>query len=545
MPATPSIIQRVWRYLTWPARVWRERISVQMIISYLAMVLLVLILFEATVLGSVLLNPGDRFFAARQVTIDPYLGERSAAYVQWLGPDRIEDAILAAPVNAPAISDLNQSLQQIVAGDVPGFQDLSPVSETESPLILIANPQGNIVASSDPQIPTLTPVQRLPPGIRDTVLRNRELAGAEDEQWNALYSLSLVNDRTVVAYPILNASGEFVGTFILQGGAVSFTLSQTRGEIFQQISVVFLQSLWILAVPAVIVAIPFGMWRASTISSRLERLADVAERMERGDLNTRLVVRKRDEIGRLAESFNTMAAQMDANDRARKAFIANVSHELRTPIAIILGHTEQLQAMPEARDERISQPLDTIQMEGQMLVRLVDDLFTSAKLQENSLELRPTTIALNELVGNVLASIRTSAWEDRKVSVESVVSPDLRPVRADQQRLQQILSNLVYNALRHTPAGGLVVVQAEQRGDWMHVSVIDTGMGMDEETAQRVFSRYYQSERNKRHGDGTGLGLSIVQQLVEAHEGTIWVTSSPGNGTAFTFTLPVAEVPSN
>lgn len=540
MASVRTIIEQVWGWMTWPYRVWRERISVQMILSYLAMVLLVLILFEATVLGSVFLNPGDRFFTNQQVTIDPYLGERSAAYVQWLGPERIETAITAAPVNRPAISNLNTSLQQIATGDVPGFHSLSPASEVETPLILIVNFEGNIVASSDPQIPAMTSIQRLPPEIQETITRNQALAGAEDEQWNALYSLSLFNNRTVVAYPIIDDEGNMVGTFVVQGGAVSFTLGQTRGEIFQQISIVFLQSLWIFAVPAVIVAIPFGMWRASTISRRIERLADVAERMERGELNTRLRVRKHDEIGRLAESFNTMAAQMDANDRARKAFIANVSHELRTPIAIILGHAEHLKALPEAKDEGVSRALDTIEMEGQMLVRLVDDLFTSAKLAENSLELRPNKLHLAELVENVLSSIRTSAWEDRKVSVESVVSPDLRPVKADRQRLQQIISNLVYNALRHTPAGGLVVVRAEQVDNMMHVSVIDTGLGMDEETAQRVFSRYYQSERTRRHGDGTGLGLSIVQQLVEAHGGTISVESIQGSGTTFTFTLPVA-----
>ena len=540
MATTPSIFRRIWRCITWPYRVWRERISVQMIISYLAMVLLVMILFEATVLGSVLLNPGDRFFAPQQVTIDPYLGERSAAYVQWLGPERIENALAAAPVNRPAINDLNEDLQQITTGEVPGFQDLSPVSASENPLILIINNEGNIVASSDPQIPTMTTIQRLPLEIRETIARNQELDGAEDPQWNALYSMTLFNERSVVAYPIINNDNNVIGTFVVQGGAVSFTLGQTRGEIFQQISVVFLQSLWIFAIPAVLVAIPFGMWRASTISSRLERLADVAERMERGELNTRLRVRKHDEIGRLAESFNTMAAQMDANDRARKAFISNVSHELRTPVAIILGHAEQLKARPEARDEGISSALDAIEMEGQMLVRLVDDLFTSAKLEENTLQLRPTTIELHTVVENVLATIRTSAWQDRKVSVESVVSPDLRPVKADEQRLQQIISNLVYNALRHTPAGGLVVVRAEQQGGFMHVSVIDTGMGMDQATAERVFSRYYQSERNKRHGEGTGLGLSIVQQLVEAHGGTITVESVPGSGTTFTFTLPVA-----
>lgn len=541
MKAGPAIPQRLWAGFTWPWRVWRERISVQMIISYLAMVLLVLILFEATVLGSILLNPGDRFFATQQVTIDPYLGERSSAYVQWLGPERIDDTINTVPRLRAPVTALNDDLQMLADGQVPAFPQLSPVSNGDDTLILIVDLQGQIISSSDSQIPILTTVERLPPAMRDTVQYNQALAGDEDPQWNALYSLNLYDNRTVVAHPIVTSDGELVGTFVMEGGSVSFALGQTRGELFRQISVVFLQSLWIFAIPAVIVAIPFGIWRAGTISSRLERLANAAELMAQGALNTRVRVRKRDEIGRLAESFNAMAEQIDANDRARRAFISNVSHELRTPISIIMGHAEQLQSLPEAEDEEISKPLATIQMEGEMLIRLVDDLFTSARLQESNLKMNRVPLSLAEVADEVLSGIQRSAWHDRKVSVESVVSPDLPPVLADKQRLQQIISNLVYNALRHTPEGGLVVARAEQRGDVVEVSIIDTGMGMDEETAKMAFNRYYQSERNKRHGEGTGLGLSIVQQLVKSHGGDIWVTSEKGEGTTFTFTLPIAK----
>lgn len=540
MSAEPTIWQHIRNGITWPVRIWRERISTQMIVSYLAMVLLVLILFEATVLGSILLNPGDRFFSTTQVTVDPYLGERSGAYVQWLGPDEMDDVINAVPINRGRASELSGNLQRLSQGNVPAFPRLSPVSDGGVPLILILNDQGQIVASSDTQIPVNTPLDRLPQPMQETALRSQALAGAEDEQWNAPYSLSLYDESTVVAYPIITSEGEWVGTFLLEGGSVSFALGQTRGELFRQISVVFLQSLWIFAIPAVIVAVPFGIWRAGTISRRLERLADAAEMMAQGALNTRVRVRKHDEIGRLAESFNAMAAQIDSNDRARKAFVSNVSHELRTPISIILGNVEQLQMLPESRDESIAKPLATIQLEGQMLVRLVDDLFTSARLQESNLKMKRDPLSLAEVATDVLAGIQKSAWDHRKVSVESVISPDLPPVLADKQRLQQIISNLVYNALRHTPAGGLVVARAEQHGDVVHVSIIDTGMGMDEETASRAFSRYYQSERNQRHSEGTGLGLSIVQQLVEAHDGTIWVTSKVGEGTTFTFTLPIA-----
>jgi signal transduction histidine kinase len=540
MDTRPATLKRFRAGLMWPWRTWRERISLQMIISYLAMVLLVLILFEATVLGSILLNPGDRFFTTQQVTIDPYLGERSAAYVQWLGPEEINDTINTVPRNPWQLAQLNGQLSDLAQGSVPAFPRLSPVSDGESALILILNTQGQIVASSDAQIPISTPIDRLPTQVRGTVLRNQNLAGAEDEQWNALYTLSLFGERTVVAHPIITSDGDWAGTFVMEGGSVSFALGQTRGEFFRQISVVFLQSLWIFAIPAVIVAVPFGIWRASTISRRIERLADAAEMMAQGALNTRVRVRKRDEIGRLGESFNAMAEQIDANDRARRAFISNVSHELRTPISIIMGHAEQLQGLPQAREESISRSLSTIQVEGEMLVRLVEDLFTSARLQESNLKMHCVRLSLADAIREVLEGIQRSAWHDRKISVESVISPDLPPVVADKQRLQQIISNLVYNALRHTPEGGLVVARAEQQGNQVEVSIIDSGLGMDDATARFAFDRYYQSERYRRHSEGTGLGLSIVQQLVEAHGGRIWVTSRVGEGTTFTFTLPVA-----
>lgn len=541
MEQQPSIWRRMRRCLGWPARMWREHISIQMIGSYISMVLLVLILFEATVLVSILLNPGDRFFAGRQVTIDPYLGERASAFVQWIDPDEIDAVLDEQPLNRQRVEEVNGQLRQIVRGEVPGFTGLSPMDSGPQALVLILDAEGRVIFSSNPAITAFTPVGELPDRVGDAVVRSQNLRGGIDDRWSALYSLELDGDRTVATYPIITSDGEWIGTFVLEGGAVSHALGQSRGEFFRQISVVFLQSLWIFAIPAVIVAIPFGIWRANTISRRLQRLGSATERMAAGELNTRVRVRRNDEIGRLGETFNTLAEQLHSQDRARRAFLSNVSHELRTPVSIIMGNAEVMQTMPEARNPEISTQLGIIQHEGQMLVRLIDDLFTAARLQEANLVLAMTPLSLSDVVSEVVGGVQQIAWNDRKVSVESMVSATLPRVRADAQRLQQIVSNLVYNALRHTPEGGLVVVQAEHRGGLMYVSIIDTGLGMDEETAANVFTRYYQSERNKRHGEGSGLGLHIVQQLVEAHNGTIWVKSTLGQGTNFTFTLPLAE----
>jgi signal transduction histidine kinase len=274
------------------------------------------------------------------------------------------------------------------------------------------------------------------------------------------------------------------------------------------------------------------------MSRRLQRLAGAAEAMAAGNLRTRVRVTRKDEIGRLAESFNDMAAQIDQNDRARRAFISNVSHELRTPVSIIQGTTERLLSHTESPFSETGRGLNVIHHEGQMLIRLVEDLFTIARLEEHNLRLVRSPLDVASVANEVVEGVRDLAWTQQKVSVETLVSPDLPQVSADRDRVRQIINNLVYNALRHTPEGGLVIIQARERGEFVEIEVSDTGVGIDPEKLQTIFGRYYQTEQARRSGEGSGLGLAIVEQLVKAHGGEITVSSKVGQGTTFLFTLP-------
>jgi signal transduction histidine kinase len=249
-------------------------------------------------------------------------------------------------------------------------------------------------------------------------------------------------------------------------------------------------------------------------------------------------VSRKDEIGRLAESFNDMAAQIDQNDRARRAFISNVSHELRTPVSIIQGTTERLLSYPGSPSPEMDRGLQVIHHEGQMLIRLVEDLFTIARIEEHNLRLVRSPLDMSSVANEVVEGVRDLAWTQQKVSVETLVSPDLPQVLADRDRVRQIINNLVYNALRHTPEGGLVIIQARARSPFVEVEVSDTGIGIEPEKLETIFSRYYQTEQTRRSGEGSGLGLGIVQQLVKAHGGEISVRSKIGQGTTFCFTLP-------
>ncbi len=309
-----------------------------------------------------------------------------------------------------------------------------------------------------------------------------------------------------------------------------------------------------IAIPVLLTSIPVSIWEARSFSKRRRRVAQAAEAMAHGDLQRRIEVTGEDEISQLAMQFNDVIERLEKADHSRKAFIANVSHDLRTPLAIIQGNLERLlEADPLVGTVSTSEPtrltadpvpdrqaLETIQREAITLNRLIDDLFTLARLEEAVLPLESAPVHLHELVSQAIEGVRSVAWEQRKVTVQTLVRGDLPPVLADRIRLGQILGNLLHNALRHTPEGGLVIVDAAPAGDVVEVSVSDTGIGIPPEELDRVFDRFYQVEHGSREAGGSGLGLSIVKQLVEAQHGTITVESHSGQGTTFRFCLPVA-----
>jgi signal transduction histidine kinase len=303
---------------------------------------------------------------------------------------------------------------------------------------------------------------------------------------------------------------------------------------------------------ALAVAIPVGVWRGRAFSSRFSHLADAADAIGRGELEQRIEITGDDELTRLASRFNDVIGQLQDVDRSRKAFIANVSHELRTPLAIIQGHIERLVSRSEApvaagmnRDWPVSNNLDanaleTIEREIETLGSLIDDLFTLARLQEAALPLDPRPFQIDLLIQEIVESQRMLAWEQQKIALRSLVLTGLPPVLADSTRVRQILRNLLFNALRHTPEGGIIVVDAVRDGAAIVVSVLDTGLGIAPDEIEHVFDRFYRSERMERDANGSGLGLSVVKQLVEAQGGTICVESEPNHGTTFRFTLPLA-----
>ncbi len=543
LPADASVLTQIMYWVVTPVRLFRQRTSVQLIASYVAVALLTLILFFATILLTFFWAPVGQLFNIQDITIDVFLGEQARSYAHWLDPDEL-GAQLAEGLTPAQQAELTTQLGRITSGEVPGFDPaISDAHMLRIAHVAVIDRNGTIAASSDPEwIPAGSTIDDF--GLkasREAASRSFELDGELDPGWRAYYSLAVSNERSAAAYPLMMSDGRAGGWIVLEGNPITSVIGgSTQSDFVRTFARQFLNVLWIFAIPALVVSIPVGIWRARSISRRLARLANAADAMAEGYLETRIRVSRRDEIGRLAERFNEMASHIEANDRIRRAFISNVSHELRTPVAIIDGTVERQLQHPEALAPGQVGVLQIIQKESRMLARLIGDLSTMTRIDEASLRLERRALDVARLADECVEGIRNLAWNESRVSIESLVPPDVPPVFADETRVRQIISNLLYNALRHTPEGGLIVLQARPLGDLVQISTSDTGRGIPPDALPNVFNRYFQAERGERHAEGTGLGLAIVKQLVEAHGGTISVESELGQGTTFRFTLPQA-----
>lgn len=285
------------------------------------------------------------------------------------------------------------------------------------------------------------------------------------------------------------------------------------------------------------VATSIGVVLAQRFGYRLQALAEATEAVTRGDLSARIDVNNMDEIGQIAVRFNLLMQQLEAVNHARRSFVSNISHELRTPLTIIRSHVEaQLTHNPMTLPQEM---LITLEREVQTLGHLIDDLFTLSRIEEAILPIQPQALVLQPIVEAALNGIRPIAGRQGHIVAQSMLPVDLPPAQVDPVRLDQILNNLLYNALRHTPNGGIIVVEGQVLDDKMvELAVTDTGVGIDRDDLPHIFERYFYGENN--HASGSGLGLAIVRELVEAQGGTIWAESSKGQGTTVRFTLPLA-----
>jgi two-component system phosphate regulon sensor histidine kinase PhoR len=224
-------------------------------------------------------------------------------------------------------------------------------------------------------------------------------------------------------------------------------------------------------------------------------------------------------------------------EKVRKDFVANVSHELRTPITAIRGYAETLRSGAIADRENAPQMIEIIHRQSERLSELVEDLLELSRLEAKELELAKAPVRLQVAATRAVDGVRPKAHE-KGIAIALSIPPSLVTL-ADERALEQVLLNLLDNAVKYTPPGGQVEVAAEQSGERCVIRVRDTGIGIEAKHLSRIFERFYRVDKGRsRDMGGTGLGLAIVKHLVTALGGELKVSSQPGRGSTFVVLLP-------
>jgi two-component system OmpR family sensor kinase/two-component system sensor histidine kinase BaeS len=324
--------------------------------------------------------------------------------------------------------------------------------------------------------------------------------------------------------------GEIVGSIVV-GSMIEPVLNPADEDFLRAVNI----SIVITAASVGLLALILGSLLFRQITSPLQSVSQAAESIAAGQLGRRVKVDSPDEIGRLAHSFNRMAESLSLAEVQRRNMVADIAHELRTPLTVVQGG---LEAMLDGVYDLSPENIASIHRQTALLGRLVADLRDLAQAEAGQLVLDWQSVNLKELVAQANDGLQSQA-HIKGVTLQVDTQDELPQIRGDEQRLQQVIFNLLSNALRHTPAGGTITARVESKEDRVVVSVEDTGIGIPTKDLPHVFERFYRVDRSRaRSTGGSGLGLTIAKRIVKAHDGRIWAESWLGAGSTFAFSLP-------
>jgi heavy metal sensor kinase len=297
-------------------------------------------------------------------------------------------------------------------------------------------------------------------------------------------------------------------------------------------------------VPLALLLAGFGGWLLARKSlSPVVAMAERAHRIGAQNLSERLpVANPRDELGRLAQTFNELLARLETSLTRQRQFMADASHELRTPVATARTAASVALQQPHRDEHDYRDTLDIIEQQTTRLSRIVDDMFTLARADAGSYPVRPTPMYLDEVVDDVVRAARVLA-SPKGVSIEAATVPSVS-FTGDEDLIRRLLVNLLDNAVRHAPRDSTVRVDLTRTANGCAIAVTDRGLGIPAEAQPHIFERFYRADAARSRGRmdaGAGLGLALARWIASVHRGDIALTRSSGEGTTFTVTLPSAS----
>jgi two-component system OmpR family sensor kinase len=388
---------------------------------------------------------------------------------------------------------------------------IEQLKQTSGVRVLVFNSNRELVFDSNPGEPKI-------PFPRRNIL-GRAAQTVRDEKGQLwLYTFQRASpDRILVVaaprprVPVLNIFTDQFLIPVLEGGLIALALS-------------------------LILAYAISRW----VADPLQKLVRAAQSYPSDDMNS-IVPSGPHEVQDLTRAFNSMIDRVESSQKSQREFVANVSHELKTPLTSIQGFAQAI--LDEAADtpEKRKQAAEIIYNEAGRMHRMALDLLDLARLEAGTADLKMSMVDVKALLHNVAARFTPQA-QKAGIHLQLNIPANLPSLLGDGDRLAQVFTNLIDNALKFTPANGQVILSATSAGEEMEISITDSGSGVPKEALPRLFDRFYQVDASRAGGEkhGAGLGLAIVKEIIEAHGGRISVRSELGHGTTFVIHLPLA-----
>lgn len=331
------------------------------------------------------------------------------------------------------------------------------------------------------------------------------------------------------AVPVFDR-GKFIGAVILYSPVTGIN------DTFAKMKELFIGA----ALLGFIFAVVLGLFLSRYITKPIQRVTQAAHGIAHGSFGNRVVVNSQDEIGQLGESFNFMAQRLEDYEKMRKDFVANVSHELRSPLTSINGFIEALIEGKNKDEQEKNKYLSILQKETNRMSTLVNDLLEISKFDAQKVHFDMSSFPIDTVIKRAIAILKPQL-DEKKLTVKTIISNKIPQCYGDEDRIEQVIHNLLENAIRYSPQGVKLLIDARLLKNEIVVEVTDNGPGIPKDEQQRVWERFYRVDKDRSRGNGgTGLGLAIVKEIIDRHGGQVYIDSEVEIGTMFGFTLPIA-----